>query len=88
MLVERLVLLPRTSKGFIVDRVVTANDTRLVVLRGPCGAGKTTVASRLLESPRPTALIEQDPYRPYRFIFNVREGEMYSKTGARRRPRS
>jgi guanylate kinase len=53
------------------------NDTRLIILRGPCGAGKSTVASRLLESPRPTALIAQDPYR---FIFNVREGEMYSKT--------
>lgn len=56
---------------------MTADDTRLIILRGPCGAGKSTVASRLLESPRPTALIEQDPYR---FIFNVREGEMYSKT--------
>ena len=52
-------------------------DTRLVVLRGPCGAGKSTVANRLLKSPRPTALIEQDAYR---FIFNVREGEAYSKT--------
>jgi predicted kinase len=70
--------LRRTTNSFIVDRVVpTANDTRLVILRGPCGAGKSTVASRLLETPRPTALIEQDPYR---FIFNVREGEMYSKT--------
>lgn len=76
-LVEPLVLLRRTSKRFIVGRVVTANDTRLIILRGPCGAGKSSVASRLLESPRPTALIEQDPYR---FIFNVREGEMYSKT--------
>ncbi len=53
------------------------DDTRLIVVRGPCGAGKSTVASRLLDSPRPTALIEQDPYR---FIFNVREGELYSKT--------
>lgn len=70
-------LLRRTSKDFIVGRVVTANDTRLIILRGPCGAGKSTVALRLLESPRPTALIEQDAYR---FIFNVREGEMYSKT--------
>lgn len=76
-LVEPFVLLRRTSKGFIVGCVVTANDTRLIILRGPCGAGKSSVASRLLESPRPTALIEQDPYR---FIFNVREGEMYSKT--------
>jgi chloramphenicol 3-O-phosphotransferase len=48
---------------------------RLIVLRGPSGAGKSSVAARLLESPRPTALIEQDAYR---FIFNVREGEMYS----------
>jgi replication-associated recombination protein RarA len=71
------VLLRRTSSAFIVDRVVAANDTRLFILRGPCGAGKSTVASLLLESPRPTALIEQDSYR---FIFNVREGEMYSKT--------
>lgn len=54
-----------------------ADDTRLIILRGPCGAGKSTVASRLLASPRPTALIEQDAYR---FIFNVREGEMYSKS--------
>jgi chloramphenicol 3-O-phosphotransferase len=53
------------------------NDTRLIVLRGPSGAGKSSVAARLLESPRPTALIEQDAYR---FIYNVREGEMYSKT--------
>jgi AAA domain len=53
------------------------NDTRLIVVRGPCGAGKSTTASRLLDSPRPTALIEQDAYR---FIFNVREGESYSKT--------
>lgn len=75
--IEAWVLLRQTSKASIVDRVVTANDTRLIILRGPCGAGKSTVASRLLESPRPTALIEQDPYR---FIFNVREGEMYSKT--------
>jgi adenylate kinase family enzyme len=61
----------------MIPRVVTTDDTRLIIVRGPCGAGKSTVASRLLESPRPTALIEQDPYR---FIFNVREGEMYSKT--------
>ncbi|MFO0548512.1 MAG: AAA family ATPase [Polyangiaceae bacterium] len=53
----------------------TEDDTRLIVVRGPCGAGKTTIASRLLDSPRPTALIQQDPYR---FIFNVREGETYS----------
>jgi predicted kinase len=53
------------------------NGTRLIVLRGPSGAGKSSVAARLLESPRPTALIEQDAYR---FIYNVREGEMYSKT--------
>jgi adenylate kinase family enzyme len=53
------------------------NDTRLIVVRGPCGAGKSTTASRLLDSPRTTALIEQDAYR---FIFNVREGESYSKT--------
>lgn len=52
-------------------------DTRLVVLRGPAGAGKSSVAARLLESPRPTALIEQDAYR---FGFNVREGEAYSRT--------
>ncbi|MBI3178418.1 MAG: kinase [Deltaproteobacteria bacterium] len=52
-------------------------DTRLIVVRGPCGAGKSTVAARLLESPRPTALVEQDAYR---FIFNVREGEAYSRT--------
>lgn len=52
------------------------NDTRLIVLRGPSAAGKSSVAARLLESPRPTALIAQDAYR---FIFNVREGEDYSK---------
>ena len=60
-----------------MERVVTAIDTRLIILRGPCGAGKSTVAARLLESPRPTAIIEHDAYR---FIFNMREGEMYSKT--------
>lgn len=67
----------RKSSFLVCSRVVTADDTRLIVVRGPCGAGKSTIASRLLESPRPTALIEQDPYR---FIFNVREGERYSKT--------
>lgn len=51
-------------------------DTRLIVLRGPSAAGKSSVAARLLESPRTTALIAQDAYR---FIFNVREGEGYSK---------
>ena len=60
----------------MVDRVVTDNDTHLVVLRGPSAAGKSSVAARLLESPRPTALIAQDAYR---FIFNVREGATYSK---------
>jgi predicted kinase len=53
------------------------SDTRLIILRGPAGAGKSSVAARLLESPRPTALIEQDAYR---FRFNVREGEAYSRT--------
>ncbi len=70
-------MLRRTPDACHRGHLVTPNDTRLIILRGPCGAGKSTVASRLLESPRPTALIEQDPYR---FIFNVREGEMYSKT--------
>ena len=51
-------------------------DNRLIVLRGPSAAGKSSVAAALLESPRPTALIAQDSYR---FIFNVREGEPYSR---------
>jgi predicted kinase len=63
--------------GHVSDDDGMASDNRLIVLRGPCGAGKSTVARRLLESSRPTALIEQDAYR---FIFNVREGEAYSKT--------
>jgi len=56
---------------------MTDTDTRLIILRGPSAAGKSSVAARLLESPRQTALIAQDSYR---FIFNVREGEAYSKT--------
>jgi len=59
----------------LVD-VASESNTRLIVLRGPAAAGKSSVAARLLESPRPTALIEQDAYR---FIFNVREGDAYSK---------
>ncbi len=62
-------------KDCIVKRVMT-DDTRLIILRGPSGAGKSSVAARLLESSRPTALIAQDAYR---FIFNVREGEAYSR---------
>lgn len=69
--------LRRTPPSRIVRRVEPTPDPRLIVLRGPCGAGKSTVASRLLESPRPTALIAQDAYR---FLFNVRDGEAYSKT--------
>ncbi len=55
---------------------VSDTDTRLIVLRGPSAAGKSSVAARLLESPRPTAMIAQDAYR---FSFNVREGEAYAK---------
>lgn len=60
-----------------MEQVTTDADTRLIVLRGPSAAGKSSVAARLLESPRPTALIAQDAYR---FLFNVREGAAYSAT--------
>lgn len=50
---------------------------RLVVLRGPSGAGKSTVARHLFDGSRRAVLIEQDHYR---FIFNVREGEAYSRS--------
>jgi predicted kinase len=68
---------PRAHEVSQCDDSNLVTDTRLIVLRGPSGAGKSSVGARLLESPRPTALIEQDAYR---FIFNLREGEAYSKT--------
>jgi uridine kinase len=40
------------------------NPTKLIVLRGPSGAGKTTVAKQLFQvTARPTVLLEQDYYR-------------------------
>ena len=43
--------------------------TKLVIIRGPCGAGKSTVAQRLFERvTRPTALVERDRYM---FMFQA-----------------
>ena len=43
--------------------------TKFVVVRGPCGAGKSTVAQRLFERvTRPTALVERDRYM---FMFQA-----------------
>ena len=41
--------------------------SKLIIIRGPCGAGKSTVAKALMEqASRPTALVDLDYYR---FIF-------------------
>ena len=43
--------------------------TKFVIIRGPCGAGKSTVAQRLFERvTRPTALVERDRYM---FMFRA-----------------
>lgn len=64
---------------------MASGDTRLIVLRGPCGAGKSTVASQLLGfdvilegilSTRGyrdvfTTLFREHPHNNYLFYFDV-----------------
>jgi adenylate kinase family enzyme len=46
--------------------------SKFVIIRGPCGAGKSTVARRLFEQvTRPTALVERDRYM---FMFRAPGG--------------
>jgi predicted kinase len=52
--------------------------SKLVILRGNSGSGKSTVAKVLFEqAKKPTVLIEQDYYR---FIFKPAGGKLNSKT--------
>lgn len=52
--------------------------TKLIILRGPTGAGKSTVAKALhVRSKRKIALIEQDYYKEV--MFNDREGSVSAR---------